>query len=190
VSTPTCFKDRVCFGKLRLFCRKVTALGIVPIGAALALRFSFSSHFLLADALMRHFRFLLPALQIKEILDQVTKSDVRRALRNLSADIGEAFQSTIDRIKGQSGSRRNLAFRTLMFISYAKRNLTIDELRHALAVRMEDEELDRDNLLSLKTILDSCNGLVEVAESSKLRFVHFTLEGRISSIRSRPIRER
>jgi ankyrin repeat protein len=125
---------------------------------------------------MRHFRFLLPALQIKEILDQVTKSDVRRALRNLSADIGEAFQSTIDRIKGQSGSRRNLAFRTLMFISYAKRNLTIDELRHALAVRMEDEELDRDNLLSLKTILDSCNGLVEVAESSKLRFVHFTLE--------------
>ena len=63
-----------------------------------------------------------------------------------------------------------------MFISYAKRNLTIDELRHALAVRTEDDELDRDNLLSLKTVLDSCNGLVEVAESSKLRLVHFTLE--------------
>jgi ankyrin repeat protein len=122
------------------------------------------------------FRFLLPALQIREILDQVTKSDVRRALRNLSADISEAFKSTIDRIKGQSGSRRNLAFRTLMFISHAKRSLTIDELRHALAVRMEEENLDRDNLLSLKTILDSCNGLVEVVESSKLRFVHFTLE--------------
>jgi ankyrin repeat protein len=121
-------------------------------------------------------RFLLPALQIREILDQLTKSDVRRALGNLSADISEAFQSTLDRIKGQSGSRRNLALRTLMFISHAKRNLTIDELRHALAVRMEEDDLDRDNIPSVKAILDSCHGLVEVAEISKLRFVHFTLE--------------
>lgn len=64
-----------------------------------------------------------------------------------------------------------------MWISHAKRNLTVDEIRHALALRIEEEELDQDNLVSLKMILDSCCGLVEVdSESSKLRFVHFTLE--------------
>jgi ankyrin len=41
---------------------------------------------------------------------------------------------------------------------------------------MEEDNLDRDNIPSLRTILGSCHGLVEVAEVSKLRFVHFTLE--------------
>ena len=124
-----------------------------------------------------HGMFLLPVLQIKEILDQLTKADVRRALLHLSSDISEAFQSTICRIRGLSGKRKDLAFKTMMWISHAKRNLTVGELQHALAVRMEDDYLDHENLISLKMILDSCCGLVEVdAASSKLRLVHFTLE--------------
>ena len=124
-----------------------------------------------------HGMFLLPVLQIKEILDHLTKADVRRALRHLSSDISEAFQTTIDRIRSLSGKRRDLAFRTMMWVSHAKRNLTGAELQHALSVRMEEDHLDQENLVSLKMILDSCCGLVEVdADSSKLRLVHFTLE--------------
>ena len=121
--------------------------------------------------------FLLPALQIRTILDQITKADVKRALLHLSTDLTNAFESTIQRVSNLPNARRELAFRTLMWISHARRPLTVLELQHAMALRFEDEDLDRDNLSSVKTIVDCCCGLVEVdMESSIIRLVHHSLE--------------
>ncbi|KAK5056122.1 hypothetical protein LTR84_012675 [Exophiala bonariae] len=121
--------------------------------------------------------FLLPALQIRTILDQITKADVKRTLRNLSTSLTAAFQSTIERISGLSTTRRELAFRTLMWISHARRPLDVRELQHAMAIRLEDPDLDRDNIPSLRTLLDCCCGLVEVdRESNIIRLVHHSLE--------------
>ncbi|KAL2399710.1 Ankyrin-1 [Exophiala dermatitidis] len=121
--------------------------------------------------------FLLPALQIRTILDQITKADVRRTLRHLSTSLTEAFQSTINRISSLSLTRRDLAFRTLMWLSHAKRPLTVAELQHALALRLEDRDVDRDNFPSLKTLVDCCCGLVEVdRQGSTIRLVHYSLE--------------
>ncbi|OAP63558.1 hypothetical protein AYL99_02785 [Fonsecaea erecta] len=121
--------------------------------------------------------FLLPALQIKTILDQITKADVRRALLHLSTDLTDAFQSTIRRISTLPNARRDLAFRTLMWVSHARRPMTVAELQHAMALRPEDSDLDRDNLPSVRTLIDCCCGLVEVDyESSIIRLVHHSLE--------------
>lgn len=133
-------------------------------------------------------RFLLPVLQIHDILSQLTKSEVRRALRNRSADLTEVFRSTIERIltlpadPGHPKHRRNLALKTLMWISHAKRVLTVAELQHALAVRLEDSELDRENFIEPRLIVDSCFGLVEIdRESSTIRFVHYSLQEYLKS---------
>jgi ankyrin repeat protein len=121
--------------------------------------------------------FLLPALQIKIILDQITKADVRRTLLHLSTDLTHAFQSTIQRISSLSTARRDLAFRTLMWLSHVQRPLTVLELQHALAVRLDEHELDRDNFPPERILIDCCCGLVEMdAESSTLRLVHYSLE--------------
>ncbi|KIW83537.1 hypothetical protein Z517_02782 [Fonsecaea pedrosoi CBS 271.37] len=121
--------------------------------------------------------FLLPALQIKTILDQITKADVRRALLHLSTDLTHAFQSTMQRIFTLPKARRDLAFRTLMWVSHARRPMTVRELQHAMALRPEDHDLDRDNLPSVKMLIDCCCGLVEVDyESSIIRLVHHSLE--------------
>ncbi|OQV07153.1 Ankyrin repeat-containing protein [Cladophialophora immunda] len=121
--------------------------------------------------------FLLPALQIKTILDQITKADVKRALLHLSTDLTHAFQSTIKRISTLSSVRRELAFRTLMWASHARRPMTVRELQHAMALRPEDHDLDKDNLPSVRTLIDCCCGLVEVDyESSIIRLVHHSLE--------------
>lgn len=121
--------------------------------------------------------FLLPALQIRTILDQITKADVKRTLLHLSTNLTQAFQSTIQRISNLSDTRRDLAFRTLMWISYARRPLTVSELQHAMALRLEDTDIDRDNFPSVRTLVDCCCGLVEVDhESSIIRLVHHSLE--------------
>lgn len=121
--------------------------------------------------------FLLPALQIRTILDQITKADVKRTLRNLSTSLTAAFHSTIERISGLSATRRELAFRTLMWISHARRPLDVRELQHAMATRLEDTDIDRDNIPSLRTLLDCCCGLVEVDYASNIiRLVHHSLE--------------
>lgn len=121
--------------------------------------------------------FLLPALQIRTILDQVTKADVKRTLLQLSTNLTQAFQSTIQRISNLAATRRNLAFRTMMWISHARRPLVVAEIQHALALRLDDDDLDRDNLPSVRTLVDCCCGLVEVdSESSIIRLVHHSLE--------------
>ncbi|EXJ74159.1 uncharacterized protein A1O5_02453 [Cladophialophora psammophila CBS 110553] len=121
--------------------------------------------------------FLLPALQIKTILDQITRADVKRTLLHLSTDLTQAFQSTVQRISTLPTARRDLAFKTLMWLSHVRRPLTVRELQHAMALRLEDCDLDRDNFPSVRTIIDCCCGLVEVDyESSIIRLVHHSLE--------------
>jgi ankyrin repeat protein len=130
----------------------------------------------------------LPILQIQYILSQLTRSEVRRALGDLSANLAEVFQTTIDRIKSlpadqhHSMNRQNLAKNTLMWISHAKRVLTVTELQHALAVRLEDSDLDRENFIEPQLVVDSCFGLVEIdKESSTIRFVHYSLQEYLKS---------
>jgi ankyrin repeat protein len=128
----------------------------------------------------------MPILQIQDILAQLTKSEARRALRNLSKNLTEVFRSTIERILNlpadprHSMNRQSLAKKTLMWISHAKRVLTVTELQHALAIRTEDSQesdLDRENFVDPQLIVDSCFGLVEIDEkSSNIRFVHFSLQ--------------
>ncbi|KIW65653.1 hypothetical protein PV04_07893 [Phialophora macrospora] len=121
--------------------------------------------------------FLLPALQVKTILDQITKADVKRTLLHLSTDLTHAFQSTIQRISNLSVARRDLAFRMLMWLSHARRPLSISEVQHAMALRLENTDLESDNFPSVRTLVDCCCGLVELDhESSIIRLVHHSLE--------------
>lgn len=125
----------------------------------------------------------MPILQIQYILSQLTKSEVRRALSDLSPTLPEVFQSTIDRIKAlpadprHAMNRQNLAKNTLMWISHAKRVLTVAELQHVLAIRLNESDLDRENFIEPQLVVDSCFGLVEIdKESSTIRFVHYSLQ--------------
>ena len=121
--------------------------------------------------------FLLPALQIQTILDQVSKSGIRSVLRSLSSDLYEVFGSFIERIKSQPSSRQQVAFAALTWLAYAKRTLSIDELRHALATRLSDTELDQDNMISPRIVVESCLGLLVIEqENSVIRLVHFSFQ--------------
>lgn len=122
------------------------------------------------------FRFLLPALQIHTVLEEPTLSTRRKALDTMPKELNDAFELTIRRITEQSRTSANLAMDVFKWTLLAKEQLSIDALRHALAVVPGDTKLDWDNLPPEKSLTEWCLGLVIFdKESSSIRLVHKSL---------------
>ena len=122
---------------------------------------------------------MLAKLNIDAVLQETT---IHRRRQTLSAiarglGLGDAYDATLGRIKGQGGDKAKLGILALMWISHAERPLKVDELCHALAVEIGSPSLNTDNVPSIGTLLACCQGLVVVEkETSMVRLIHFTLQ--------------
>ena len=123
-------------------------------------------------------RFLLVFLSIEAILQEPTIYQRRQklsAIRN-GVDLGGAYETMLGRITGQGGKKARLGMAVLMWISPARRPLQVDEICHAVAIRIGSNDLDNDDIPTISTLLDCCQGLVTVdTGSSTVRLIHFTL---------------
>ncbi len=99
----------------------------------------------------------------------------RDALRKLPSNIWEAYDNALERVNCQSKDRKELAYRILGWIAFARRPLTVLELRYALAVesRMTTVDLDDEEFLG-----DICAGLV-VKDDAYSEFEDFWSSGAI-----------
>jgi Ankyrin repeats (3 copies) len=89
--------------------------------------------------------------------------------------LAKAYDDTANRIGNQERGIRELAQRVLFWIVYARRPLTTEELRHALAVEPSACILDKTNLCPVKDMVSSCAGLV-IVDSNIIRLVHYTTQ--------------
>ena len=91
--------------------------------------------------------------------------------------LGDAYGSTLDRIKRQGGEKAKLGMAAIMWISHSERPLKANELCHALAVEIGSPNLNTENVPSIGTVLACCQGLIVVEkETSRVRLIHFTLQ--------------
>ncbi|KAF7577158.1 Arp, Ankyrin repeat protein [Pyrenophora tritici-repentis] len=131
--------------------------------------------------------FLLARLHIDSLSDKTTAKKVRTTLDNLlkgSAALNDAYEDALQRIKSQLDGHYELAKKVLLWITYARRPLTTAELCCALAVELEEPELDPDNLPDVEDLLSVCAGLVVVdRESAVIRLVHYTTQEYFERIR-------
>ena len=110
------------------------------------------------------------------------ETTIHRRRQKLSAmtdglGLGDAYGSTLDRIKRQGGEKARLGMAAVMWISHSERPLKADELSHALSVEIGSPNLNTDNIPSIGTVLACCQGLVIVEkETSTVRLIHFTLQ--------------
>ena len=94
-----------------------------------------------------------------------------------SLDLGGAYGATLERIKAEGEERAKLGMATLMWISHSKRPLKVDEICHALAVRIGSNDLDLDNIPGISIMLACCQGLATIDKgTSTVRLIHFTLQ--------------
>ena len=99
-------------------------------------------------------------------------------------ELDELYQETLQRIQKQPGEDGELGMRVLSWVTHTRRPLSVEELRYGLAVENNDDdngvqpnEFDADNLLSAKSLVDVCAGLVVIDPISQtIRLVHYTTQ--------------
>ncbi|KAH6670383.1 ankyrin repeat-containing domain protein [Halenospora varia] len=124
--------------------------------------------------------FLLAQLHLDSLVGKRSPKAVRAALKALpsgSNAYDHAYKEAMIRIEGQMSDQGELAKQALSWITCANRPLTTLELQHALAVEMDESELDEENLLEIEQMVSVCAGLVTVDEESHvIRLVHYTTQ--------------
>ena len=109
------------------------------------------------------------------ILSCTTVKKMRQALKLMPANLSEAYESTLKRIREQAQNHSDLAFRIIGWVSHTERHLKVDELRHALAIEKGTHSIDNENFTSTNIILQVCLGLLLLdSESGTFRFIHHT----------------
>ena len=127
-------------------------------------------------------RFLFAVLQIDRICVARTVKKIKLALESMPNELDELYRQTVERIRRQPGDDGELGMKVLSWVTHAKRPLRVEEIQHALAVEIDEDEdppcqLDFDNILSPQTLTDLCAGLVVIDSSSQIiRLVHYTTQ--------------
>ena len=113
------------------------------------------------------------------ILAATTVHQKRQVLGQMASGFGlhDAYNTTLDRIRQQDGSRSRLGMATLIWISRSERPLLWEELCHALGVDLGAGVFTINNIPSVRTVLGCTLGLVTVDENaSTVRLLHLTLQ--------------
>ncbi|KAH8767818.1 hypothetical protein BGZ57DRAFT_797785, partial [Hyaloscypha finlandica] len=121
--------------------------------------------------------FLLPRLHLDRLGNQTSVRNLRDALDQLPSKLDDLYDDAMSRIKGQVQEHRDLALRSLCWISTVLRPLRLDELQHALAIQPGDHAVDEEAIPDESLITAVAAGLITIdAESGTIRLVHFTVE--------------
>ncbi len=125
-------------------------------------------------------RFLLTQLHLNSLVGKTSPKKLRDALKKLPTG-SEAYDYTygnaMERIGRQAEDAKELALQVLAWIVCAKRPLKTTELQHALAVEIDEPELDEENFPEIENMVSVCAGLVTVdADSNIIRLVHYTTQ--------------
>ncbi|KAJ7829777.1 ankyrin repeat-containing domain protein [Mycena olivaceomarginata] len=118
--------------------------------------------------------FLLARLLTNHLFALTTMKEIRRSLATLPSNLTSAYQSSLDRILAQPPARAALALRVIAWITHVERRLTMAELLHALAVEDDTNELDEENFVSARMVMQVCVGLVLVNDDTSVSLVHAT----------------
>ena len=131
--------------------------------------------------LIKMHRFLLAQLHLDSFIGKKSPKAIEKALetfrKGTEAAYDRAYDDAMARIEGQLDDETALAKQTLSWITCAKVPLSTTELRYAMAVEIDETELDHDNMSEMEDILAVCAGLVTVDEESGIvRLVHYTTQ--------------
>ncbi|QYS96332.1 hypothetical protein H0G86_003586 [Trichoderma simmonsii] len=117
--------------------------------------------------------FLWASLQLDEVLDSSTVSEIREVLHNMPKNISRFFSRTMSRI-----ANNGFALRTLLWLAYAKNPLSFDALSHALSIQLDKgflKDINRDNIPHIDTLVKKCFGLIVKDGENNLRLAHFSI---------------
>jgi ankyrin repeat protein len=115
--------------------------------------------------------------QTDYICQQTNAKEMMEAAKSMPPDAKSIYSRTMDQINCQSSNQANQANRILIWLTFACRNLTPQELVEALAVEDNTGSLDPLNKSSPTTLARICRGLVIVDEKNNIvQLAHRTVQ--------------
>ncbi|KAI7770093.1 hypothetical protein LZL87_014294 [Fusarium oxysporum] len=130
--------------------------------------------------------FLLAQIYLKLLSYKTSETEMRRQLTafqkhgnedGIADALTKAYKETMDRINQQQSDHIILAKKVLFWVARAKRELTVQELQHALAMSSVQCEPCEADLPFDETLVTVCAGLVAVDEAKKtIQLVHYTVQ--------------
>ncbi|CAH0038071.1 unnamed protein product [Clonostachys solani] len=133
--------------------------------------------------------FLLAQIYISLLDDKMTPNEVRSSLelfkrQRKGRDDTEkvellyfAYGQAMERINRRLKGHKSLALNVLIWVTYAKTQLTALEVQHALATKPGKPELDLGDIPQVVDMISVCVGLVAFDKASGVvRLVHYTTQ--------------
>jgi len=126
----------------------------------------------------------MASLKVETIPSETTIHRRRNRLNAMGdgLGLGDAYETTLGRIRAQEGEKAKLAMTTLMWICHSERPLRVGGPRHALAVEIGSTHFNSDNVPAAETLLACCLVTVD-REASTARLTHHTLREYLSTHR-------
>ena len=128
-------------------------------------------------------RFLLARLTFDSLVGHKSPKAIKATLNTLSGGAGSldsAYDDAMRRIENQHPDDRDLAKRTLLWISQGKCLLSVADMQQAVAIELGESDLDPDSTVDCDDIISACIGLVTRGRTSSgceiLRLVHYTTQ--------------
>ena len=112
----------------------------------------------------------------------MTPAEVRTTLQSLpkgNEALSIAYGQVMRRIEAQKPGMRLIAQKALGWITYAKRLLSVDELRYAIAVQRGQSHFEKEDLSDIDDIVSACGGLITMDQSQDtdtVRLVHYSTQ--------------
>ncbi|KAJ4129028.1 hypothetical protein NW768_007557 [Fusarium equiseti] len=135
-----------------------------------------------------HGMFLLAQVYINLLRDQNSETEIRLQLEAFAnrkgagedgkiAALSVAYKETMERIKQQHSKHANLAKQVLLWLTYARRELTVEELQHALATSSLQRHVSHADLPYHERLVGVCAGLVTIDKARNIiSLVHYTIQ--------------
>ncbi|KAH6901138.1 hypothetical protein BKA70DRAFT_710673 [Coprinopsis sp. MPI-PUGE-AT-0042] len=123
--------------------------------------------------------FLHASLQMQALRQCTNRHELNETLEDFPEKIADVYIKTWERIINQAGGSLmvSLATKALVWVLYATRSLTVDELRHAVATCPDTHKLQPSRLAPVGTLLNVCCGLLVREQGTGLvRLVHYTVK--------------
>ncbi|KAK7972222.1 hypothetical protein PG988_006356 [Apiospora saccharicola] len=118
--------------------------------------------------------FLWVSLSIKIIEMETSDRTKLAAAQHQPRGLERLYIATLERVLAQPTSRRDLAWKALLSVTYSREPLSKKEMVHALSFQDGMAELDSDDLVDENMITSSCGGLL-VESHGRYDLLHLSL---------------
>ncbi|KAF3006335.1 hypothetical protein E8E14_003571 [Neopestalotiopsis sp. 37M] len=131
-------------------------------------------------AVMAKGMFLLAQLHLNALIAMPTRGKIKRALEGLASQpvgLDDVYELAMKRIESQGHEVNELAKEILSWIVHARQPLSATSLQHALSVTPNAEDIDEDDIPTIKTLQSVCAGLVTIDTArDEIRLIHYTAQ--------------